>query len=252
MDAYLDRLLEELVTVEPHEAWQDVLHRARRSRRRYAAALLLIVALFLAPAAWAIAQAFEGKPAPSSVKSVLRRTIVGGAHSLRALTRAVERGEHTAVVSKAHGVIQLQTKDGRIDLWAAPARGGGKCFLIAWQRNRGYPPYNRGCYPATPHTAGSSAVHNLTWTSGDDLGYAGPAHYLHRNYNVVNGRAYGGATSLRVTLSNHTTKTFPVVEGLFLGAWQQSVHSRQRPKIVALTTYDEHGHIVGYWKQPGR
>jgi hypothetical protein len=54
-----------------------------------------------------------------------------------------------------------------------------------------------------------------------------------------------------VTLSNHKTKTFPVVEGLFLAAWKQRVHSRQRPKIVALTTYNEPGHIVGYWKQDG-
>lgn len=249
MDAYLDHLLDELVTVEPHEAWQDVLHRARRSRRRYAAASVLIVALFLAPAAWAIAQAFEGKPAPPSVKTVLRHArprLIVGAHSLRELiarAEALGKAEHRAVVSKAHGVIQLQTKDGRIDLWAAPARDGGKCFLIAWQRNRRYPPNNIGCYPATLHTAGSSVLHNLIWTSVDDL---------HRNYYLVNGRAYGGATSLRVTLSNHKTKTLPVVEGLFLGAWKQSVHSRQRPKIVALTTYNEHGHIVGYWKQAAR
>jgi hypothetical protein len=241
MDAYLDHLLDELVTAEPHEAWQDVLQRARRSRRRYAAALVLVAALFLAPAAWAIAHAFEGKPAPPSVKFRFGHTIVG-AHSLRELIALAER-EPKAVVSKAHGVIQLQTKDGRIDLWAAPARGGGKCSLIAWQR-RGYPAINVGCYPATQHTAGSPVVHNLTWTSGDDS--------LHRIYDVVSGRAYGGATSLRVTLSNHESKTLPVVEGLFLGAWKQSVHSRQRPKIVALTTYDEHGHIVGYWKQAAR
>jgi hypothetical protein len=243
MDAYLDHLLDELVTVEPHEAWQDVLHRARRARRRYAAALVLIAALCLAPAAWAIAQAFEGKPAPPSVKFRFGHTIVG-AHSLRELIALAER-EPKAVVSKAHGVIQVQTKQGRIDLWAAPARGGGKCFLITWQ-HRGYPPIDVGCYPATAPTAGGSFVHNLIRTSGDRL------DYLHRNYNLVNGRAYGGATSLRVTLSNHKTKTFPVVEGLFLAAWEQSLHSRQRPKIVALTTYNEHGHVVGYWKQAAR
>lgn len=188
----------------------------------------------------AIAQAFEGKPAPPSVKFRFGHTIVG-AHSLRELIALAER-EPKAVVSKAHGVIQLQTKYGGIDLWAAPARGG-KCFLIAWQR-RGYPAINVGCYPATPHAAGGSFVPNLIWTSGDGA--------LHRNYNVVSGRAYGGATSLRVTLSNRTTETLPVVEGLFLGAWKQSVHSRQPPKIVALTAYDEHGHIVGYWKQVDR
>jgi hypothetical protein len=242
MDAYLDHLLDELVTVEPHEAWQDVLHRARRSRRRYAAALVLVVALCLAPAAWAIAQAFEGKPAPPSVRFSFGHTIVG-AHSLKELLALAER-EPEAVVSKAHGVIQLHTKYGRIDLWAAPARSGGKCFLIAWQE-RGYPPIDVGCYPATPPTVGGPFVHNLIWTSRD----YDRLYYLHRTYNLVNGRAYGGATSLRVTLSNHKTKTFPVVEGLFLGVWKQSLPSRQRPKIVALTTYDERGHVVGYWKR---
>jgi hypothetical protein len=243
MDTYLDHLLDELVTVEPHEAWQDVLHRARRSRRRYAAALVLIAALFLAPAAWAIAQAFKGKPAPPSAKFRFGHTIVG-AHSLKEVIALAER-EPKAVVSKAHGVIQLQTKDGRIDLWAAPARGGGKCFLITLQR-RGYPAINVGCYPATKHTAGSSVDHNLIWTSGSwDT-------YLRRNYNLVYGRAYGGATSLGVTFSNHETKTLPVVEGLFLGAWTKSAPSRQRPRIVALTTYNGHGRIVGYWKQAVR
>jgi len=217
--------------------WDEVRRRAGVRSRRYLAAVALVAALVLAPAAWAITQAFEGKPAPPSAKFRFGHTFVG-VHSLRELI-ALAEGEPKAVVGKAHGVIQLQTKDGRIDLWAAPARGSGKCFLVTVQR-RDYPAINVGCYPATLQTAGSSVVHNLIWTSRD--------YYLHRNYNLVNGRAYGGATSLRVTLSNHKTKTLRVVEGLFLGAWRQSVHSRQRPKIVALTAYNEHGHIVGYWK----
>jgi hypothetical protein len=45
------------------------------------------------------------------------------------------------------------------------------------------------------------------------------------------------------------TKTLPVVEGLFLGALQQSIHWRQRPKIVALIARNAHGHIVGSCKR---
>jgi len=233
MDAYLDRLLDELVAVEAHEAWPDVLDRVRRSRRHYAAALAVVIALVLAPAAWAIAQAFEGKPAPPSVKSFFR-------YSNRASTqiaKALGRKEPKAIASKAHGVIQVKTADGPLDLWAAPARGGGTCQLVAWEPGPSHPHTSEsgGCYSATPNG------NTLEWSSGGD--------YWHRNYNVVTGRAYGGATSVRVTLSNRKTKTLPVVEGLFLGALHQSIHWRQRPKIVALVARNAHGHIVGSWKR---
>lgn len=233
MDAYLDRLLDELVAVDAHEAWPDVLDRARRSRRHYAVALAVVVALVLAPAAWAIAQAFEGKPAPPSVKSFFR-------YSNRASTqiaKALGREEPKAIVSKAHGVIQVKTADGPLDLWAAPARGGGTCQLVAWEPSPSHPHTSEsgGCYSATANG------NTLEWSSGGD--------YWHRNYNVVTGRAYGGATSVRLTLSNRKTKTLPVVEGLFLGALHQSTDWRQRPKIVALIARNAHGHIVGSWKR---
>lgn len=53
-DESLDRLLDALVVVEPKAAWEDAVMRARRSRRRYAFAAALIVALVVAPTAWAI------------------------------------------------------------------------------------------------------------------------------------------------------------------------------------------------------
>ena len=60
MDAHLDQLLDELVPVEPREQWNDVLRRARRSRRRYFAVVAAVAVLVLAPAAWAAVNAFEG------------------------------------------------------------------------------------------------------------------------------------------------------------------------------------------------
>jgi len=62
MDAYLDGLLDELVTAGPREAWSDVLRRARRSRRRYTALVAVLAALVLAPAGWAIQRAALSAP----------------------------------------------------------------------------------------------------------------------------------------------------------------------------------------------
>ena len=41
----------------------------------------------------------------------------------------------------------------------------------------------------------------------------------------------------------------PVVEHLFLAALHQSLHWRQRPKIISLTARNAHGQIVGYWRR---
>lgn len=234
MDAYLDHLLDELVSVDAPDAWADVLERARRSRRRYVGAAVVVAALVLVPAAWAITQAFEGKPAPPSVKSYFRSSNKWSAR----IAKSLERKEPKAIASKAHGVIQVKTADGLLDLWAAPARGGGTCQLIAWQPNPGHPHTSEtgGCYAAA-----APALDNLEWSSSGDV--------WHRNYNVVNGYVYGNAATVRLTLSNGQTKTLPIVEHLFLGAIPQSLHWRQRPKIVSLTARDAHGHIVGHWRR---
>lgn len=223
----------------PEADWDEVRRRAGVRSRRYLASVALVVALVVAPAAWAITQAFEGKPAPPSVKSFFQTS-----NKMRAqMAKALGRKEPKAIVSKAHGVIQVKTADGPIDLWAAPAQGGGSCSLVAWEPNPSHPQgaESGGCYAAMPNNAGSSG-HNLDWSSGGD--------YWHRNYNVVTGYVYGDATTLRVTLSNGRTKTLPVVEHLFLGALHQSIHWRQHPKITSVTARNAHGRVVGYWRRP--
>lgn len=60
-DAYLDDLLDELVPTEPHEAWNDVLRRARRARRRYVVVVAAVLTLLVAPSAWAIQHAVSTK-----------------------------------------------------------------------------------------------------------------------------------------------------------------------------------------------
>ena len=65
-DAYLDGLLDELVVAEPREAWNDVLARARRSRRRYVVACVAVATLVLAPSAWGIQHLWSGSQATAS------------------------------------------------------------------------------------------------------------------------------------------------------------------------------------------
>lgn len=223
----------------PEADWDEVRRRAGVRSRRYIASVALVVALVLAPAAWAITQAFHGKPAPPSVKSYFKTS-----NKMRAeIAKALGRKEPKAIASKAHGVIEVQTADGPLDLWAAPATDGGTCSLVTWKPAPGHPHTSESgdCYPATLNNAESSG-HNLDWSSAGD--------YWHRNYDVVTGYVYGDATTVRVTLSNGRTTTLPVVEHLFLGALHQSIHWRQRPKIISLTARNAHGHIVGYWRRP--
>jgi len=59
-DSYLDGLLDELVRPQAQESWDDVLHRARRSQRRYVALVAVVGVLILAPATWATVNAFSG------------------------------------------------------------------------------------------------------------------------------------------------------------------------------------------------
>lgn len=59
----LGELFEEtLVTVEPRPAWNDVLARTRRSRRRFGAAIAAVLLFVLVPAAWAINRDYFSNP----------------------------------------------------------------------------------------------------------------------------------------------------------------------------------------------
>ncbi len=227
---------------EAEADWDGVLRRAGVRSRRYVVALALAAALVLAPAAWAITRAFEGTPAPPSVKSNFQLSNEMAAKFPKTFGRKFPK----AIVSKAYGVIQVKTADGPLDLWAAPARGGGTCDFVGWQSdlNHAHAAGGGTCYPATAklnNAQSSSSAHNLDFGTWGD--------YKHRNYKIVNGYAYGAATTVRVTLSNGHTKTLPVVEHLFLGALHQSTHWRLRPKIVSVTTRNAHGQIVGYLRK---
>ena len=129
-DAYLDSLLDELVTAGPHERWSDVLGRARRSRRRYTAVVAAIAALVLVPATWAAVDAFEGTPAPQSIQ---QNFVEWNATAVQIGESGFRTAAPRADASKAHGVLQLQTNDGPLDMWGAPeSTGKGTCWFVGW------------------------------------------------------------------------------------------------------------------------
>jgi hypothetical protein len=231
MDAHLDGLLDELVATEPREAWDDVLARARHSRRRYAGVVAAVAVLVLAPATWAAVNAFEGTPAPQSIQQNFLQWDAQAAAREYALAQAgftakVPRAE----ADKAHGVLQLQTGDGPLDMWAAPATDGGTCSFIGWESDLngadgtayGY----GGCVPATPQ-------------NGEDIAW-GEVNLppSHPNYWVLSGYVYGDAATVDVVLADGRTTSLPVVEGLFMAAFDSEV------KIDSLTARDAGGNVV--------
>jgi hypothetical protein len=238
MDAYLDQLLDELVAAEPREQWSDVRARARRPRRRYTAVVAAVAVLVLAPATWAAVNAFEGTPAPRSIKQSF---VEWNANAVLIARNGFRKHAPKAIASKAHGVIQVQTADGPLDLWAAPARGGGACYFIGWQSElrKTHAFGESSCVPAAKKR--SARIVNVSW-GGD---------YLHRSYEVLEGYAYGAARTVRVALADGRTKTLPVVEGFFLGVARrgaESLRSHRGIRVVSITARDAHGKVVGRWR----
>lgn len=229
-DDYLDGLLDELVATEPRDAWSDVVARARRSRRRYVAVVAAVAVLLLAPATWAAVNAFEGTPAPQSI----RQTFLEGdaaAAAMQAFAAQNGREFPRGDPSKAKGVLQLATSDGPLDLWTAPELNGhGSCWFVNWESDmkgdrvggeggctqEGDGPISLGTYNDASHPA----------------------------YTLVDGSVTGAETTLDVTLTDGSTTTLPVVEHLFLGAFPHG------SKVASVTGRDASGNVVATWSRP--
>jgi hypothetical protein len=98
-DANLDERLDELVTTEPCQAWNDVLHRARRTRRRYAAGVIVVAALMLAPAAWAIQHVWSSPPVDSGIRLTAPETTGSAADGRAAVAAATRSYPERKVIS---------------------------------------------------------------------------------------------------------------------------------------------------------
>jgi hypothetical protein len=200
-DTYLDGLLDDLVRVEPTMAWDDVLHRARRTRRLHAAVVLTVAMLVLASCSWVAVKAFEGTPAPAPVVRTFEFPSRVATEAERTLGNFPQ-----ADVAKAHGVLQVQTEDGPLDVWAAPATNGNTCYDVGWEADmtaKRQIAYTSGCGPLGP-------PHGPSIEPGTLYVYPHP-------YTVEFGSATGPVVTARVTLSSGRTVTLPVVEHFFLG-----------------------------------
>ena len=228
MDAHLDNLLDELMTAEPREAWNDVLHRARRSRRRYVAVFTAVVVLVLTPATWAAVRAFEGTPAPLSIQQNFREWDAQAAATEAAAAQAgFARQVPRADASKAHGVLQLQTSDGPLDMWAAPELdGNGACWFVGWESD----------------IHGDNALGEGSCTQGDEPAIdPGWGVLGHPSYTVLEGSVTGDETTLDVTLADGRTTTLPVAEHFFLAALPPG------SEPASITGRDAAGNVVATW-----
>jgi hypothetical protein len=230
MDAYLDHLLDELVPAEPRDGWNDVLHRARRSRRRYGALVAAVAVLVLAPATWAAVDAFDGTPAPRSIHLTFlqwdaQAAAMEAAQAQDGFSRHVPRAD----ASRAHGVLQIATTDGPLDMWAAPELdGSGTCWFVGWEADMNANNARGGGSCTEPDT---DPV-NPGWSWGID----------HPTYTILSGSVTGDETTLDVTLTDGSTTTLPVVEHLFLAALPKG------SKPATIVGRDADGDVVASWK----
>jgi hypothetical protein len=258
-ETYLDDLLDQLVTVEPHPAWDDVLARTRRSRRRYGALVALVALFVLVPAAWAVDGAFFGSAPPPEIQS---RVAFLNEYAPIMVQQAAAAGwpdpeqyGTTADVSQLRGVMQVHTPYGPLDVWAAPSSIGGLCwwteyesFLNARPEQMPEPGGGGGC-----SMAGDSQITTLGKNYSAAIGGAFPGVTVHEGYTDN-----PNAASVELTLQQGDkviTASGPVVEGIYvivtprdpsLSTDWDTAHTG----ILKIVTYDASGNEVETWKNP--
>lgn len=200
--------------------------RAFRPRLILAAA---VAALVLVPTAVAfggkLAGIFEGTPAPPAVSNAF-------AESNRMADMAVQQGFASqwphADVSKAHGVIEIQTPYGPEDMWAAPDDLGGQCTFVDFAND---PPGKDGM-PGSGDCPRSAPQADEKIDFGDEWGYK------HPDVLTIYGSVYVDAATVRLTFDDGSTTTLPVVEHLYLGSAPRGT------KVDSVTALDSAGNQV--------
>jgi hypothetical protein len=245
-ETYLDDLLDQLVTVEPRPAWNDVLDRARRSRRRYGGLVALVALLVLVPAAWAVDGAFEGSPPPPAAQDA-------AAAMNRLLPQALAAAGYTPTdavpidLSKLHGLLQVQTPDGPFDVWGAPSTDGGHlCYVEGFESDL-------ASGASGNIDGGCSQPGGLADNYGIEVESGHPDVYLTSGY-TDNANAASAQVTLKVG-ANVLSKTGPVVEGLYVipfprdpsatTAWDDA-----NIGVEKVVTYDANGNEVETWQNP--
>ena len=245
---HLDDLFDQLVTVEPRPAWNDVLSRARRSRRRYGGLIALVAVFVLVPSAWAVAGAFDAPPPPAiqsaaaSWNGLLPQLLQAAAQDGYTPTDAVP-----VDLSKLHGLVQVQTPDGPFDVWGGPSSDGNHlCWFGIFEADLA-PGSRNGPDGGCTQPGGLANNYGIEVDSGH------PDVYLTHGY-TDNANAGSAQVTLKVG-ADVLSKTGPVVEGLYViafprdpaatGAWDDANMGLE--KVV---TYDASGNEVETWQNP--
>jgi hypothetical protein len=195
---------------------------------------LAAAALVLIPTALAfgskIVDLFEGAPAPPSISS---NFAANNALADMATQEGFALQFPHADVSKAHGVMEIQTTDGPEDLWVAPNDQGGQCWFIDFAND---PPGSNGrqyggggCDPSSPPSS------NINWSVGWEL--------PHPSLMTVWGHVYVDAVTVQLTLAdgrrhselwrNSVTETASSLEPAEAVRLAVPLRSRPRTRSVA-------------------
>jgi hypothetical protein len=209
-------------------AMPNVPRFARRSHRRFIAALVVGGALVLAVASVALGFAihtwFAGEPAPPPVTRQIEQQ-----NQLPANGRSFVRPKIDS--SRARGVAMIDTPDGPVHLWVVPTvnAGGLVCWFIDFARDEnpaaGRPAAGGGTCEQRP-----APRSGFQWAYGWSEGHAA--------VNVLVGRVYVPAVDVIVKLSSGKQMTLPVTEHFFLGTFSRS------DSLVSLTAVGHGGSVA--------
>lgn len=235
----IDELLNTLrseVAEPDHETAEHIFALATRSATRRRRNILwprprlalgvAVVALVLVPTAVAfggkLADLFQGTPAPPNVSTSFEN--FNRMADLPVQKGFASRWPH-ADVSKAHGVIEIQTPDGPEDMWAAPDDQGGQCYFIDYAND---PPGKDGMY-------GFGGCPTSGRQPDEKIDFGDVWIYVHPDLMTIYGSVHVDAATVRLSFDDGSTATLPVVEHLFLGSAAKGV------KVDSVTALDVAG-----------
>jgi len=213
--------------------WGDVLRRRHPKRMRRRAVLAFVAAAVIVPTAVAfgsdLRDLFFGKPAPAPVKQTFADGNAMRAQMKAFLKHQTRGGQVPPKVdpARAHGVIAVQTTDGYLYLWAAPAADGRQCWLVGFARDQ------HGTRATASGTCdGTELPASIDWSWGWSRSEP--------TLKVLEGHLYVDAQTVRVSFPGRKPKLVPVIDRFFLAALPRA--TRTPTKLEAL---DLHGHVVG-------
>jgi hypothetical protein len=216
--------------------------RAPRLHRSRLALGVVTAALVLVPTAVAfggkIVDLFEGTPAPPEVSTDF--TIFNRMAGL-AIQQGFSETMPEADVSKAHGVIEIQTPDGPEDLWAAPNDQGGQCYFVDFANDPprlSGKPGGGGCFtPADAYSYSKIDPEGPGWT------------IEHPDLLTIDGSVAVDATTVHIMLRDGSILTAPVIEHFFLVSIPKPAQSGDA-RLERVTAFDEAGNQVADWTPP--